>query len=272
MLTILSLICSSWLTLAAPTAPVAAHSTFTETGFVIEVKKEIAEQMIGPEQELIPQEMVDPNFNRILFRHIQYHDMTGVDPVTPAFAYNEFLVYVPNTKLKTGYTCGGQEPGQAAFMPILYLDQQLPVDLGVQYYGFNKHLANMTASKTGFEVGLLDGTPLYSALFGNEKGMDYNGMTVLDRILREVPQALMGRLNNSDGTSTMVWSGLTLNADNAQIYSLDVTASVKAALMAGLESLVGEYARGGVNTDYWGGYRIENASLELTQPVPCQAP
>ena len=257
--------------MAAPAAPIAAHSHFTETGFVLSVEKEAVERLLGPEQELTPQSFTDSRHNPVLIRHIQYPDMTGVSPVIAPFSYDEFLVYIPNVQLKSGYACGGQVPGPAAYMPVLFLDQQLPVTLGVQYYGFNKILAKMTASDRGFGIATMDGGPLYDSWFGKEEPLNQQGISGFSRIAGLIPPALMGRIKNSDGSSSMIWSGLSLDLTQAQYYTLPVDAVDRAQLVDGLSSLVGQhFHRPGVNFDYLGGYRIRGAYLELTQPVVCQ--
>jgi hypothetical protein len=251
---------------AGPSAPIAFEAHFEQTVLVISADKNIVKALLTPEQELAAQSLTDATHNPLMLIHVHYPDMTGPKSFEST-SYDEFLVSIPNAQLKSGYECGGQEPGTAAFMPKLFLNRQLPIDVGVKYYGFNKVMAQISSSASDFEVRTSDGAPIYSALFGSESTLSPLGLYNFSKIMKLVPYALMGRLVHADGSASMMWSGLEVKPES--VTSLSVSAQDDALIVKGLDSLVShQFASAGVNAKILGSYRMRGL-LKGTEPVEC---
>jgi hypothetical protein len=259
---------------AGPTAPVAYRTDFMDTVLVLSLDKSLVEGLLGPEQELAPQKMTDADHNPVLLIHAQYPNMLDLTTANAQpLKYDEFAVYIPNVRVKSGYTCGGASSGSAAYMPVLYLNQQAPVDLGVKYYGFNKFLANVEASEDSFRVSSEDGTLLYSAKFGKEEPLNlWGSFRALWYIKPIMPNALMGRLTDAGGNINSIWSGGIVDPKTIKMTSLSVEAQDVSLLFKGLESFVGmPLSSKGINAQTLGSYRVRG-TLTGTMPVKCVGP
>jgi hypothetical protein len=243
--------------------PAAYDGDSQTTVVVLSLDESTVQAMLPPELELAEQTLTRPNRHPVFILHNQFSRLSA--PGVPDVAYDELAVYVPAVRLRNGIGCG-EAPlavnlDRTAFMPILHLNHPQPVQLGVDYYGFNKFLSPITADDSSFEV--LDPATnlrIYRAEFGAERQLTRSGRRRMQRILDHWPNTLMGKLR-SDGT--MIWSGFQPDFANAEQRSIDATVELEIPLVGRVT-----LERSGINDRVLGAWRVRARSIGSI-PVAC---
>jgi hypothetical protein len=243
--------------------PAAYDGEYVSTVIMVALERSIVESMLPAEVELAEQELTGEGKHPFFVLHNRFSRLSA--PGLPDVAYDEYAAYVPAVRLRDGFQCG-QGPlvvnlGTTAFMPILFLNHPQPIQIGVDYYGFNKFAAGVAADDWSFEVSdATSGARIYRAEFGAEEPLTRSGRWRIARVQNAWPNTLLGKMR-TDGT--MIWSGFHPDFANADYTSVDARVELE---LPALGRIVVE--RGGINDTYLGTWRVRTRATGSI-PVPC---